>query len=159
MGALNREKVEDVILRTGQDRHQRAAQTDRRSGRREPDARAEHMRQHLRRIRPARTAFATIAALLVLGTTTVVTQHGAKSGQWHAWAGDPGSTRYAPLDQINASNFSKLQVAWRFKTDAFGVRPDYNLQTTPLMVNGVLYFTAGSHRNAVAVNAATGEMF
>ena len=85
-------------------------------------------------------------------------QQGAKNGEWRAWAGDTGATRYAPLDQINASNFNQLEVAWRFKTDNLGPRPDFNLQTTPLMVNGVLYFTAGSHRNAVAVNAATGEM-
>ncbi len=55
-------------------------------------------------------------------------------------------------------NFSKLQVAWRFKTDVFGVRPDYNLQTTPLMINGVLYATVGSRRDAVAIDAATGEL-
>ena len=85
-------------------------------------------------------------------------QTGAADGEWRTWGGDLGSTRYAPLDQINAGNFNKLEVAWRFKTDNLGPRPDFNLQTTPLMVNGVLYFTAGAHRNAVAVNAATGEM-
>ena len=67
-------------------------------------------------------------------------------------------TRYAPLDQINAGNFNKLEVAWRFRTENLGRNPDFNLQATPLMVNGVLYFTAGAHRNAVAVDAATGEM-
>jgi quinoprotein glucose dehydrogenase len=85
-------------------------------------------------------------------------QQGARRGEWRAWAGDLAATRYAPLDQINAANFSQLEVAWRFKTDNLGPRPDFNLQATPLMVNGVLYFTAGSHRNAVAVNAGTGEM-
>jgi quinoprotein glucose dehydrogenase len=54
--------------------------------------------------------------------------------------------------------FSKLQVAWRFKTDILGARPDFNLQTTPLMINGVLYATAGSRRDAVAIDAATGEL-
>ena len=65
--------------------------------------------------------------------------------------------RAARSDQ-RRSNFSKLEIAWRFKTDNLGSRPDFNLQTTPLMVNGVLYVTAGEHRNAVAVDAATGEM-
>ena len=63
---------------------------------------------------------------------------GTKGGEWRTYGGDLGSTRYAPLDQINADNFGKLQVAWRFKTDVFGIRPDFNLQTTPLMINGVL---------------------
>jgi quinoprotein glucose dehydrogenase len=102
------------------------------------------------------------APLLILGVllcaASVSAQFGAKSGEWRAWGGDLGVTRYAPLDQVNASNFNRLEVAWRFKTDNLGRVADFNLQTTPLMVNGVLYFTAGSHRNAVAASAATGEM-
>ncbi|MBM3770132.1 MAG: pyrroloquinoline quinone-dependent dehydrogenase [Acidimicrobiia bacterium] len=100
----------------------------------------------------------TVALCVAAVTTTAVAQKGATKGEWRSWAGDVGSTRYAPLDQINAQNFNTLEVAWRFKTDNLGPRPDFNLQTTPLMVNGVLYFTAGSHRNAVAVRADTGEM-
>ncbi len=73
-------------------------------------------------------------------------QSGARNGEWRSWAGDLGATRYAPLDQINAANFNKLEVAWRFKTDNLGPRPDFNLQASPLMVNGRLYFTAGSRR-------------
>jgi quinoprotein glucose dehydrogenase len=85
-------------------------------------------------------------------------QQGATNGEWRTYGGDLGMTRYAPLDQINAGNFSKLQVAWRFKTDILGARPDFNLQTTPLMISGVLYATAGSRRDAVAIDAATGEL-
>jgi quinoprotein glucose dehydrogenase len=101
-----------------------------------------------------------LAGMLVCAAASavVVAQHGTKDGQWRTWAGDLGATRYAPLDQINAANFNQLEEAWRFRTESLGARPDFNLQTTPLMVNGVLYFTAGEHRNAVAVNAATGEM-
>jgi glucose dehydrogenase len=100
------------------------------------------------------------ALMLALCCTAVDVraQTGAKGGEWRTYGGDLGSTRYAPLDQINGDNFSKLQVAWRFKTDVFGVRPDYNLQTTPLMINGVLYATVGSRRDAVAIDAATGEL-
>ena len=90
--------------------------------------------------------------------TTAAAQQGTANGEWRTWGGDLGVTRYAPLDQINASNFSSLEIAWRFRTVNLGPRPDFNLQATPLMVNGVLYFTAGSHRNAVAVDAATGEL-
>src|SRR5688500_11708641 len=99
-----------------------------------------------------------ITILCFLLGTTLAAQSGAKDGQWRTCAGDLGSTRYAPLDQINAANFNKLQVAWRFKTENLGKRPDFNLQTTLLMVNCVLYATAGEHRNAVAINAATGEL-
>ncbi len=103
-------------------------------------------------------AGAVCVASAFVWTETASGQRGATGGEWRAWAGDLGSTRYAPLDQINAGNFSTLEVAWRFKTDNLGPRPDFNLQATPLMVNGVLYTTAGANRNAVALNAATGEM-
>jgi len=78
--------------------------------------------------------------------------------EWRTYGGDLASTRYAPLDQINKANFKDLEVAWRFKTDALGPRPEYNLQSTPLMVGGVLYSTAGTRRAVVALDAATGEL-
>ncbi len=115
------------------------------------------MRRGTLRFLPDLPHWASLVLVVLAAAATVSGQQGAKNGEWRAWAGDTGATRYAPLDQINAGNFSKLEVAWRFKTDNLGPRPDFNLQTTPLMVNGVLYFTAGSHRNVVAVNAATGE--
>src|SRR5262245_25273353 len=105
-----------------------------------------------------RLRLTSVVAVLLAASLTVSAQQGAKGGEWHTWGGDLGSTRYAPLDQINASNFSTLEVAWRFKTENLGKIPDFNMQSTPLMVKGVLYFTAGSHRDAVAVDAATGEM-
>jgi quinoprotein glucose dehydrogenase len=95
---------------------------------------------------------------VVLFESPIAGQSGAKNGEWRAWGGDLAVTRYSPLDQINAANFKSLEVAWRFKTENLGRNPDFNLQTTPLMINGVLYFTAGAHRNAVAVDAETGQM-
>jgi len=65
-------------------------------------------------------------------------QSAAPSGEWRTYGGDLASTRYAPLDQINGSNFNTLQIAWRFKTDAFGPRPEVNFEGTPLMVGGDL---------------------
>jgi quinoprotein glucose dehydrogenase len=97
-----------------------------------------------------------IAALAA--SVTVSAQRGASGGEWRTWGGDLGVTRYAPLDQITAANFNQLQIAWRFRTENLGSRPDFNLQTTPLMIGGVLYATAGEHRNAVAINARTGEL-
>ena len=107
-----------------------------------------------------RTRWSQLVLLCALTCTTAAIkgQGGTGAGEWRTYGGDLGSTRYVPHDQINAANFSKLQVAWRFKTDVFGIRADYNLQNTPLMINGVLYATAGSRRDAVAIDAATGEL-
>jgi len=81
-----------------------------------------------------------------------------KDTEWPSYAADLAGTRYRPLDQINASNFSDLEIAWRIKTDNFGDRPEYKLEGTPLMVNGVLYATAGSRRAVIALDPATGEL-
>jgi quinoprotein glucose dehydrogenase len=90
--------------------------------------------------------------------SSVTAQSGTQKGEWRTYGGDLASTRYSALDQVNASNFGKLEVAWRFKTDSLGPRPEFNLQATPLMVGGRLYLTAGTRRAAVALDAATGEM-
>ena len=79
-------------------------------------------------------------------------------GEWRTYGADLANTRYSPLDQINAENFGKLEVAWRFKTDGLGPRPEFNLQSTPLMVGGRLFATAGTRRAVVALDAGTGEM-
>src|SRR3989442_13303498 len=81
-----------------------------------------------------------------------------KNGEWPHYTGDLAGSRYSPLDQINADNFNKLEVAWRFKTDNLGTRPEYKLEGTPLMVNGILYATAGTRRSVVALKADTGEL-
>ncbi|HMF93774.1 MAG TPA: PQQ-binding-like beta-propeller repeat protein, partial [Vicinamibacterales bacterium] len=78
--------------------------------------------------------------------------------EWPTYGGDLASTRYSPLDQITKDNFNKLEVAWRFKADALGPRPEFNFEGTPLMVDGVVYSTAGTRRAVVALDAATGEM-
>ena len=79
-------------------------------------------------------------------------------GEWLTYGGDLANTRYAPHDQIDAENFNDLQIAWRFNTANLGPAPETNLQTTPLMVGGVIYTTAGSRRSVVALDAATGEL-
>ncbi len=81
-----------------------------------------------------------------------------KNGEWQSYTGDTRGWRYSPLDQINAQNFNDLEVAWRFKTDSLGTRPEYKLEGTPLMIGGTLYATAGTRRAVVALNAATGEL-
>lgn len=99
-----------------------------------------------------------IISSLLLITASVWAQSGAKNGEWRAYGGDLGHTRYSPLDQINAGNFKNLGIAWHFKTDSLGPRPEYQFEGTPLMVHGVVYTTAGSRRAVVALDGATGEM-
>jgi quinoprotein glucose dehydrogenase len=85
----------------------------------------------------------------------------AQTGQnvdWPLYTGDATGSRFKPLDQINASNFSQLEVAWRFKTDNIGNRPEFKLEGTPIEVGGVVYATAGSRRAVVALDAVTGEL-
>src|SRR5262245_35009009 len=82
----------------------------------------------------------------------------APDREWPTYGGDLANTRYSPLDQIHAGNFSELDVAWRFKTENLGTAPEYVLQSTPLVVNGVLYSTAGSRRAVVALDASNGEL-
>ena len=115
------------------------------------------------------------AGLSVAGLVSVVAQQPARpaarpaaarpaaaapvpAGQWRTYGGDLASTRYSPLDQINASNFGSLRIAWRFRTDAFGPRPEIQLQATPLYVDGALYAAVGSRRTAVSIDPATGEL-
>ncbi len=81
-----------------------------------------------------------------------------KNGEWQSYTGDTRGWRYSPLDQINAQNFNDLEVAWRFKTDSLGTRPEYKLEGTPLMIGGTLYATAGTRRAVIALDAATGEL-
>ncbi|MBV8847360.1 MAG: pyrroloquinoline quinone-dependent dehydrogenase [Bryobacterales bacterium] len=100
---------------------------------------------------------AVIPVLCLLGAQ-VFAQTGAKNGEWPTYGADLGNTHYSALDQIDASNFNKLTVAWRFKTDSLGPRPEYQFETTPLMVRGVVYTTAGTRRDVVALDAANGEM-
>jgi quinoprotein glucose dehydrogenase len=99
------------------------------------------------------------AALLVAGMNGLPAhaQHGATNGEWRFYGGDAGTTKYSPLDQIDASNVKDLKIVWEWKAENFGKRPDFNWEVTPLMAGGVLYFTAGTRRDAVAVDAATGE--
>ena len=99
-----------------------------------------------------------LVILLALWATPAKGQSGTANGDWRTRGGDLANTRYLPLDQIDAGNFSELEVAWRFKTDNLGPRPEYRLQATPLMANGVLYTTGGSRRSVVALDAVTGEL-
>ena len=96
--------------------------------------------------------------LLAIFSISLNAQQGAPNGEWPSYGGDLGHTRYSALDQIDASNFSDLEIAWRFSAANFGPSPEYRYQSTPLMVNGRIFTTAGSRRAVVSLDAATGEV-
>ena len=98
-----------------------------------------------------------LIAVLCL-TVAAWAQWSPKPTEWPTYNADLSGSRYRPLSQIDASNFKNLEVVWRFKTDNLGNRPEYKLEGTPLMVNGVVYTTAGSRRAVIALDPATGEL-
>jgi quinoprotein glucose dehydrogenase len=107
--------------------------------------------------------FTLVSLVVILGRMTgrIAAQaglSGTANGEWTAYHGDLRQHHYSPLDQVNAGNFNRLEVAWRFKTDNLGTRPEYKLEGTPLMAKGVVYATAGTRRSVVALDAITGEL-
>jgi quinoprotein glucose dehydrogenase len=84
-------------------------------------------------------------------------EHSPAYTEWLHHRGNPGSQNYSSLDLIDKHNVGELKIAWRWRSDNFGPEIYPNLQTTPLMVDGVLYATAGARRVVVAIDAATGE--
>jgi glucose dehydrogenase len=78
--------------------------------------------------------------------------------EWPYYRANLASQRYSPLEQINAGNVSRLTVAWRFNTANYGPKPEQRNETTPLMIDGVLYTTVGITRNVVAIDPKSGEL-
>ena len=102
-------------------------------------------------------ALAKLTCLLFCAAS-LLAQSGAKNGEWRSYGADLGNTHYSPLDQINASNFNKLEVAWHFSTESLGPRPEFQFEGTPLMANGIIYSTGGTRRAVFALDGATGEL-
>ena len=97
-------------------------------------------------------------AVILAGTSLMVSgQTGIKNGEWPHWGANIANTKYSALNQINRDNVKNLRVAWRWKADNFGPRPQNNLEATPLMVGGVLYTTVGPRPSVAAIDGATGE--
>ena len=94
-----------------------------------------------------------LAAVLLLGGVAV----DAQDDRWSHWGADAASTRYSPLDQIDAENFEELSVAWIWKGDNFGPSTDFILRSTPIYAEGKLFTVAGQRRTAVALDPETGE--
>jgi glucose dehydrogenase len=96
-------------------------------------------------------------AILAGGPASIAQNRATPIGEWRYIGGGPSQMRYSPLDQINAANFEKLQVAWVWRGDNFGPTVDQLFRSTPLYVDGMLYTVAGARRTVAAIDPATGE--
>ncbi|HSH76319.1 MAG TPA: PQQ-binding-like beta-propeller repeat protein, partial [Longimicrobiales bacterium] len=104
-----------------------------------------------------RTSLATVLAVGGSALPLTAQNAGNPYGEWRFWGADMSSTRYSPLDQINADNFQDLEVAWVWRGDNFGPRTDFVMRSTPIYADGILYTVAGLRRTVVAIDPATGE--
>lgn len=111
-----------------------------------------------KRVLLAVCATAAVFVTIPLARTQIYPGWRQKDTEWAYYTGDMRGTKYRPLDQINAANFNNLQVAWRFRVDNLGPGPEFKLEGTPLMVNGVLYATGGQRRSVFALDPASGEL-
>ena len=97
----------------------------------------------------ATTASVGALCVMLLLWSATRTRSQTEVSEWPVYGG-PGQTRYSPLNQINRSNVRNLQVAWTYDAGEQG-----GLQTSPIVVNGVLYVLTPTHK-VVALDAATG---
>jgi quinoprotein glucose dehydrogenase len=107
--------------------------------------------------RPARAVWLSALAVALCTGSGTAQRGSAKNTDWRYWGGDGATSHYSPLAQIDRSNVKRLRLVWRWKSENFGPRPDDDWKVTPLMVDGVLYFTAGSARDVVAADGVTGQ--
>jgi glucose dehydrogenase len=100
----------------------------------------------------------TLLLASAMPTVDQAQERNTPRGEWRYQSGDAWGTRYSPLDQVDASNFEKLRVAWTFRGDNFGPAPYPNSRSTPVYANGMLYTVAGQRRTVVAMEPKTGEV-
>ena len=113
---------------------------------------------------PRQHAFRATFAVAVVGLCAIAGRPGsAQSSRTVEWAnitGGPSATRYAAIDQINASNFNNLKVAWQWKADTDAGVPmfgEVNARGLPIYVDGMLITVSGPRRTISAINPATGK--
>ena len=102
-------------------------------------------------------ALAAITLVITAGTPFAQRLSGTENGEWRYLGGDAGHTRSSPLNQINGTNFSNLEVQWIWRSDNFGPNLDYFSRSTPIYVDGILYTVATPRRQVIAIDPATGE--
>jgi glucose dehydrogenase len=80
---------------------------------------------------------------------------GNKPGEWRYWGADAWSSRYSALDQIDATNFDSLQVAWQWNAGQYG--EDEYYRTTPLFADGRILTVATNRRKVFAIDPSNGQ--
>src|ERR1700750_1077578 len=107
-----------------------------------------------------------LALMCGFAVAATLAQRGAPRGQWPAYGGDFGSSKYSPLDQITRDNAPRLKGVWRWEPVDTQVVKDNRrslpafpaaFKATPIMVNGVLYIKT-SLSQATAIDAVTGRL-
>jgi quinoprotein glucose dehydrogenase len=92
--------------------------------------------------------------LILFVCTTLLAQ------EWRYYGGDAGGMKYSTLKQINRSNVTRLKVAWKFQTGDVSDGKTYPtrsaFETTPLIIDGVLYLTTPFNR-LIALDPETGK--
>ncbi|MEX0856200.1 MAG: PQQ-binding-like beta-propeller repeat protein [Gemmatimonadota bacterium] len=97
-----------------------------------------------------------MAVGVLLASPTLAQGPGTEDGEWWYLGGDAWHTRYLPADEITATNFGNLEVAWEWDGRSFSSQGSALMRATPSYVDGVLYTVAGPRRNVVAIDAGTG---
>ncbi|MDX1384151.1 MAG: pyrroloquinoline quinone-dependent dehydrogenase [Thermoanaerobaculia bacterium] len=100
-----------------------------------------------------------VFVLASLGPVPALAQ---ESSEWRSYGADTWSTKYAPLDQIDASNVARLRIAWRWSSPENAIaaenkkyRPGW-YEPTPLKIGDVLY-TSSSLGHVAAIDPGSGE--
>src|SRR5438552_1546437 len=103
-----------------------------------------------------------LLAIIVTGSLALLAAQGRGSRQveWLYYGGDPANTKYSPLADITVQNVERLQIAWQWKhwetpLDQYKTVPGF-FESTPLMIDGVLYVTT-PYNSIAAVDAETGK--
>ena len=96
-----------------------------------------------------------LLAILVAGSIVAAQEPSSRQVEWLYYGGDPGGTKHSALTDINAGNLRRLQVAWQWKHWETPPAPGF-FESTPLMIDGVLYVTT-PYNNVAAVDAETGK--
>jgi quinoprotein glucose dehydrogenase len=96
--------------------------------------------------------------LIVIVLAALVAADG-KENDWPAYGRDAGGSRYSPLAQINRTNVDRLKIAWTYRTGAGEVKAlsarIATFESTPILVDGLLYLTTPYNR-VIALDPATG---
>ena len=110
------------------------------------------------RILEAAVRTLALSAVIVLASANLGhAQQGAPNASWPTYGGDAGSSKYAPLDQIDGDNVDQLEVAWQWTSPDGPIISGTDLgagafKATPIMVDGVLYIrTSLSIVSAIAI--------